>query len=112
MKYSKVNKIVKLCYIEIYNKSIPSANFIDLFNNAPTDFFGRKKIEFNKYEIKSTTFQEIVDKICKTYKATKAERNKVFVELYLGATPIIVEKTLYERRIEKINNIKNNIKTN
>lgn len=112
MKYEKVKKVIKKCYVEIYYNSIPSVDFNELLKNAPINSYGQKVIDFNSYEVKETTFYEIVDKICKTYKLSKKEKKSVLTNLILGATPNIVEKTKIERRIEILSKIKQNIKNN
>ena len=112
MKYSKINKVVKKCYVEIYSKSSPPVDYNELLEKAPTNFFGQKVIDFNSYEVKETTFYETVDKICNTYKATKKEKIVVLSNLLLGEVPVIVDKTKNERRTILLTKIKQNIKNN
>lgn len=106
MNPSKINKVMKLCYVEIYNKSIPPADFNVLLDNAPVNIRGQREIKYNEYEIKEETFNEIVNRICKDYKVTKNDKKRILTSLYLGATPVIVDRTLFERRIDVINKIK------
>ena len=112
MKYSKINKVIKNCYVEIYSKSSPSADFNELLEKAPNNLFGQKVIDFNSYEVKETTFNEIVDNICKIYKLTKKEKEYVLRNLLFGAIPNIVEETKIEKRFELLTKIKQNIKNN
>lgn len=112
MNYKKIDNVIRLCYIEIYKNSIPYADFEELLENAPLDNNGKKIINFNDYEIKNKTFYEIMNKICKDNKVTKKEKESISIHLHLGATPRFVDKTIYERRIEVLNKIKNKIKNN
>ena len=83
----KNDKALMECYIELYANSTPSADFMELVNNAEINERGQKVIDYYAYEIEEDKFNAIVDSILKKYKyksfLKRAFRNTVL----LGCSP-------------------------
>lgn len=98
------------CYIKLYEKSTPYADFKYLMDTAKIDSLGRRIINFNDYEIKDIVFEKILNIIIKKYKFNKSESSDFKIAIYLGCSPKTVTETINEKRRNKIINIKNKIK--
>ncbi len=86
-KKKTLKNIVFDIYRELYANATPSADFDELYENAPINDNGQKVINFDNYEINGKIMEEIIQKHCKKNKISKREENMVSVTIYLGASP-------------------------
>jgi hypothetical protein len=68
------------CYIEMYNKSNPKADFVQFY-------FKKKEFNFNDYVIDEDVFNEIVKSVSKRHKLSKLKRNILKRTLHFGCSP-------------------------
>jgi hypothetical protein len=83
----KNDKALMECYIELYANSTPSADFMELFNNAEINERGQKVIDYNSYEIDEDKFNNIVDSIIKKYKYKSFYKKAFMNTILLGCSP-------------------------
>ncbi len=54
--------LIEECYREMYREATPSADYDKLLEEASTDEWGRKVIDYNSYYLDSEKFEEIANK--------------------------------------------------
>ena len=86
-KETKLQKILKEMYVELYKASTPSADFEELMKNAPINEQGKKVIDYMAYEIDKNEFDNIVDTIMSKHKLSKNDQHRLKMSIYLGASP-------------------------
>lgn len=72
---------------ELYKNSTPSADFNELVENAETNEFGQKVIDFDSYYLPQDQFDEIVDSKLKKSRLPKWKKQSIKASIYLGASP-------------------------
>jgi hypothetical protein len=80
----KIEKAVWDCYRQLYKEATPSADFDELFENAPMED-GKKRIDYMAYSLDRKRYEEIVDEYEK--KIPPRYRKGFRFEMYLGAGP-------------------------
>jgi hypothetical protein len=86
MRQTRDEKIVFDFYRRVYKAATPSADFDELMENAPIED-GRKKIDYNAYEIEEEVMEQIIKDIYKQYRVPVYRRKSFAMEFYLGAGP-------------------------
>lgn len=81
----KLTEVVRNILIEMYANAEPPADFNKLVNEAETNEYGQKVIDYNAYEISRERADEIFDE--HTKKLRKAERDAVSMAVWLGVSP-------------------------
>lgn len=87
MRQSREEKIVFDFYRRIYKAATPSADFDELFANAPLDDDGRRHIDYNAYEVEEEIMEQIIKDIFKQYRVPVYRRKAFLFEFHLGASP-------------------------
>jgi hypothetical protein len=91
MSNKKYSKAVINCFVEVYQNSIPKADFLELIETAKIDNNGQKKINYEDYLIDDDVFKEIVEKHIKLSKIPRYLRQSFRFSLYLGPSPVSVK---------------------
>lgn len=87
MKDKKIDEAMTECYTILYEKATPSADFKKLIDEAETNSFGQKVIDFNSYEIEEDVLDSVIESIIKKYKM-KGHYPQMFKNsIYLGCSP-------------------------
>lgn len=81
------DKIMWECYIELFAKSTPSADFEKLVENATINEIGMKEIPFMDHEISEESFKEIMQNTLKKYKIPKWKKEVINRSVLLGCSP-------------------------
>lgn len=76
---------------ELYKNSTPSADFNELVENAETNEFGQKVIDFDSYYLPQDQFDEIVDSKLKKSRLPKWKKQSIKASIYLGASPSYIK---------------------
>lgn len=87
MKKSKIEKALLEAYVLAYRNATPSANFIELMDNAKLDKDGRKIIDYDAYFCKHEVLKEIVEGIIIKYKLNEREIKILNFNFWLGCSP-------------------------
>jgi hypothetical protein len=87
MMEDKDNKAIMECYVKLFKKSTPSADFKELMDNAEINKEGHKVIDFMAYEIKQDLYEEIVDSIIRKYKIKGFKKQQFKTTITLGCSP-------------------------
>lgn len=87
MNNKKFEKSLMNCFIDVYNNSIPKADFLKLIDEAHIDETGRKKIPFEDYQIDHKLLDEIIIKHIKESKIPKHLHSAFKFQVYLGPSP-------------------------
>lgn len=75
------------CYVRLYARSNPPADFNKLLSEAPSNEWGQKEIDYMAYEISEEEMAEIVDDVANEY-GLKEWKSKTFRNsIYLGCSP-------------------------
>lgn len=97
MARKKKKKLVDIAYdiyYDLYENATPSANFYELVENAEIMEDGRKKINYEDYEIDGDLMDLIIEKHLKINKLNKRERQAMKIEIYLGVSPVTKKNKL------------------
>jgi hypothetical protein len=84
--------LIEECYREMYRAATPSADYDKLLEEASTDEWGRKVIDYNSYYLDSEKFEEIANKYKSKMKMYKPEEHAFSLAVYLGSTPTSSKK--------------------
>lgn len=84
-------------YVELYAKSVPSADFDELVKNARIDEEGNKHIDYMAYVLDVETYKEIVDRHIKESKLSAIYKRALNIEAYLGCGPRTMNKEEFEK---------------
>lgn len=87
MKKSKIEKALLEAYVMAYKKAIPSADFLELMDNAKIDKDGRKIIDYDAYFCENEVLKEIIDSIVIKYKLNDREIKVLNFNFWLGCSP-------------------------
>jgi hypothetical protein len=82
-----MDKVMLELYREVYKAATPSANFDELYENAPTNEIGERVIDFDSYVVENEVLDKIFEDTMKKFKVPKWRYNAYRVHYYLGATP-------------------------
>lgn len=65
-----VEDMIMKCYVELFKKATPSADFKTLMNNAAINERGQKEIPFMDYVINGSVYDKVVEKYAKRLRPT------------------------------------------
>jgi hypothetical protein len=74
------------CYEELYAKSEPAADFMQLLRDAEVSDYGKLNIPYHKYFIDKDVMDAIIDKYAKKLRE-QWKRERFINTIYLGCSP-------------------------
>lgn len=87
MSRSKIEKALLEAYVLAYKNATPSADFMQLMDNAKIDKDGRKIIDYDAYFCENEVLKEIVENIIRKYKLNEREIKILNFNFWLGCSP-------------------------
>lgn len=86
-----IDKALLQCYVNLYKKANPSADFNELLKSAPLDDRGKKIINYNDYTITEFELEDTIKNIIKEFKIPKRLHKAFKNTIYLGVSPRILK---------------------
>lgn len=83
----KYDKIILECYNRLYKLSEPSVDFNSLLENASTNQYGQKVIDYDSYQISVNVYEDVLNQVARKYKLDKLETTKLKNTIALGCSP-------------------------
>lgn len=96
MSTKKLEKIILDIYRDLYANAEPKADFDELMRTAEVMEDGRKKIDYDSYEIDGKLMEKIIIRHSQKNNLDKSELSCVKFNIYLGASPRQKKVKLHE----------------
>ncbi len=86
------DRAMMYCYVQMYKKSTPSANFKKLMKDAPLNDRGQKVIDFMDYYLPMEETERIIQKTIKKFKLSEYNAKSLRISVLLGCSPTSYNK--------------------
>ena len=95
-KKKRIENAMLDCYRDLFANSTPKGDFDKLMEEASTNEFDQKVIQFMDYEIDEKDFDTILQKYIedKLLKLSKYEKRGFSISIHLGCSPKFKSKSL------------------
>lgn len=101
MKKDKIDTALLHCYRQLYAHSTPAANFDKLLEEAKTNQFGQKVIDFMSYELDEELFRDILEQTIVDYKIKNYQKQMFRNTIFLGCSPKFKKKDEDESKTQE-----------